>query len=746
MAYKYKETYLTEKDSQVQALCPVLNCIYTRKWAPAYSADKSIALVPLQGHVMRLQEPHEYDEAYKKWTPETTLCFPAQFKRVVDDKKIDLYNTAIEHLRNSEKIIIATDFDNEGAALAMEVIQAAGVEDRVEYMLHMGSANEEALREALIKKTPIPYKEMSKAGFARGIMDWAEGISLTRALSLNLARNLVLNFGGVQTPIVNMVVERDLQFEAHSSIKYWYITGMANAKNKVFDISIYKKVLDEKKEEKKENNIEKEIIADDLIKRILENPKYLLSKIEEKIKKDNPQKLYTQTILQKDVSKKYNLDPEVTLELTQKFYITDKISTYPRTDIDVIHEKEYADVPKILTNLSEIMHTELINEILKEKILKRPTVFDSKKVTSHGAIVPTTSKFKTIYNSLKPIEKNVFNLIADRYIENFLPAYEYKNISGEIHLFEDYYCSFSENIPLSAGFKKLKNAKIDEEISNYERMLPDLKKGDEITITNLNKNQGETKPKPRFTMDTLLDAMSKVANLYPEEKLIKEMLGESGIGTSATRANILQKLFAGEEPWLKKQGKQIISTEKARKFIKIMPKEIVSPIKRAILQSKLNLIEKNELSMEDFLLEGKNLLIENIEQIKEYAKDPNNIIHGAGSKKEVLSLGTCPICKQGDIYENGKVYMCSNAKWKNEGTKESPIWKNEGCDYKIFLNSLERFGKDKISKLEVKKLLESGKLKVTLISKKGTTETSYEKFIEINEKYGVQVNFKEDAK
>lgn len=734
----YKEVYLVEKDSQTQALSIVLNCKHTKAWQPAYNEDKTIAIVPLQGHVMRLLNPHEYDEAYKGWEDNTTLCFPEKFLKKPQERTINIYNTAIKHLKEAEKVIIATDFDNEGASLAMEVIEIAGAEPKVEYMLHMGSMNEEALREALTKKTPIPYKAMSNAGNARAIMDWVEGMSYTRALTINLAKKrTVLNFGGVKTPVINMIVERDIQFENFGSIKYYGLKGTARALDKEFEITVFRKDDKGKKDEK----MDKEIIAEELKNKILSNPSYLVSAITKKLNKENPKKLYTQTILQADSSRKFNLKPIQTLEIAQKLYIDAKISSYPRTDIDAIHEKEYEDVPFILNSLKEFMHTEIIEDILKDKIIKRPTVFDSKKVVSHGAIIPTKTYHKKAFFSLSEKEKEVFTLIAERYIENFLPAYEYENVSGEAHLFEDWYISFSENIPLKAGYKILKDKNINETIRNYQKVIPDLKKGDSLEILGLGITQGETAPKPRFTEETILEAMSKVANLYPEDKIVKEMLGENGIGTSSTRGAILDSLFEpdknGGEPWLIKKGKQIISTEKARKFIKILPKDLVSPVKRALLTQELNKIERGELTLEDFIAEARIIVNDNIAQIKEFAKDPANII--GGIKKEVVSLGKCPICKEGDIYETGKVYMCTGAIWKNEGTKEAPKWKNEGCEYKIFKSALAKFGKENLGKLEVKALLEKGKIKVKLVSKEKKSE--YEKEIEIDEKFGIKVLF-----
>lgn len=738
--FLYDEVYLTEKDSQVEGLCPVLNCTYERKWYPAYSKDKKIAIVPLRGHLLKLlQFPHEYDESFKAWNESTTLCFPKEFKKKPEKQTFEMLNRAVEHLKKAKKIIIATDFDNEGASLAMEVIEYAGASDKVSFMLEMGSMDENALRNALANPRKIPFREMAKAGYGRAYLDWAEGMSLSRALTIHLGRlKTVLVFGGVKSPVINMVVERDLQFESHSSIKFWHLTGTARAKNKEFEFSVYQKVYnDEKKKEENEKNFDKQELAEKVKERLLAEKIFDLASFTKKDRKEGPDSLYDLTSLQADVAKSFNLSPEQTMEIAQKLYDQYKIQTYPRTAIKFLKEEEYDAVKGILGNLKPVMHTSIIENILKGHIPKRSTVFNSAKVTSHGGLEPTTKEMSA-YSKLSKLEKEVFDMVATRYVANFMQDYTFQEIAGEVHLFDNFYMSFKENQPLTAGYKEIYDSEIFDKIAKYERKIPELTKGDKVEIVSIVTNEGETKPKPRFTYETLLKAMENIANLYPGDAFIKEQLGENGIGTPTTRSEILKQLMnpekEGEQPWLEVKGKQIVSTQRARDMIKVVPKDIVSPIKRAKMNEKLREIEKGNLTLEDFLDFYKQDLTDTISLVKDFGKDPNNWVN---VQIDVESLGTCPVCG-GDIVEKPKAYICSKASWKKD---EAGSWKNDGCQYSIWKNALEKFGKSSLSKLDVKTLLKNGKVKVKLKSPRN--QSSYEKDIIIDPKWGVKVDFGE---
>jgi len=763
MNYKYENLYLTEKDTQAKILSPILNCEHTRDWFPCYSKDNSNVIVPLQGHVSVLAMPAAYDPAFKKWNEDTILCFPDKFKRGPAKGKEAIYNRAIEHIRQAKNIIIATDFDAEGAAMAMNIISAAEAEDRIEYMLHMGSMHPDSLKKALKEKPFIDYKALARAGQGRAEIDWAEGTSFSRALTLHLAKNKVkLNFGGLQSPIISMVVDRDLQFENHVESKYYTLDATAKIEDKAFSVSVYRHEKEEDAKTKKvkiikNKKFDSKAVVEEIQKKIGEKGSFLVEEFTKRKAKENSSKFFTQSELQIVAGERLGLEPVQTLALAQEGYLKSSTNSYPRTETPYIALTEYSDVPTILANIRDLNmapHLEShINNILSNPIPKRKEVFDfnKDKVTSHGAIIPTIADFKNVIPKLQDIKQKLFKIIAERYIENFMPPAISEKIKGKIHLFDDIYAEFTETRPLEAGFNYIRKPNYDDTIENFVPKIPtSVEKGSELSIRDFDIKEGVTSPKPRYTLTTLVKALEKVANLYPDDPVVQEMLKEEGIGTGSTKAPTIDGLFKprsdDDEPWLVKEGKSIKSTPKARKFAKILPKEFISPIKRAYFQKDLAAVERGEIEEAEFHAKYKASIIENIAMIKEYGQDPKNIFVSA-NKREIVPLGNCPICGEGQIYEpssKSKVYMCTKAAWKKEekeGTE--PVWRNEGCQYTIFKESLSKFGKKTIGKVDVKNLLKNKKFVATLISK---ADKPYKKEIVIDEKWGVQVDFKSNPK
>ena len=728
------ELYITEKWSQVEDLSKVLNCKIGQKWYPAYNEEKGIAIVPLKGHLYELLRfPQDYDEAFKSWEEKTILCFPKEFKKQPKKDTVAQLNRTIEHIKKAKSIIIASDFDNEGANLAYTVIKKAGGENKVTRMLEMGSTTEAALKHTLENPVDIPYKNMADAGDARAFIDWAEGMTYSRALTVHLAKKrATLMFGGVKAPVIKFVVERDLQFESHSKIKYYTLSGTAKANDKEFDISIYR-IIDGKQEKKFEKKEHAELVKKD----ILETANFKIKNFLTKAKKEGPKKLFVLIELSSEMSKAMNLTADDSLNIAQKLYDELKIQSYPRTAIPYLKDDDYGKIPEYLNNIKQVMHTDIINKILETPLMKRKSVFNSAEVTSHGGLTPTEEPtLKEKYERLNKAEKTMFDKVCMRFIANFMPDYEYTEYKGEVHLFDDVYMSFTENEPKKSGWKLLYNENIDKEISEYNRKVPNLKKDDDISVIGIKITEGETKPKPRFKEDTLMKAMGNIASLYPEDKILKEELGENGIGTPATIPGILKELFAtkdikgnDKEPWLKMEGKNVVSTPIARELVKVTPDEIMSPVKRAKMFKKIKSIEKGEKTLEDFLEEYKEEMIENIAMIKKLGEDPANIIKPKNNKEK---LGKCPLCKKGEMYETPKAYICTEADWKKDSTGK---WINDGCTYSIFKKQLEKFGKSNITAREVKNFLRSGKMKVKL--KNANTKESYDSEMVFDEKWGL---------
>jgi len=748
MDYKYEVSYLTEKDSQVQALSVVTGADYTGKWKPAYNAKEKIALVPLMGHVLVGLEPQEYGDQYKGWGENAINVFPEEYKLKPSNTAGHILETAVEHLKNSRKIIIATDYDNEGASIAMNVIRYAGAEDRVERMLPMGSTHPEELRSAIDNPIDIPYLNMADAGMARAFIDWAEGMSLSRALTYFLGDKgkAKLNFGGVKTPLIYMVVERDTSFEAHEMSYFWTISGYAMFNGKQIPVKLKHKTMVLNKANKEVpkfvDKFDSQEEAEEALA-YLSGKEFKVKSITRKKASETPPLLYELAGLQEDMIKKHGTLPSGTMDIGQKLYdFPVSLQSYPRTDIPYLKSKEYNDVVPILTKLgaSGIVDKTIIETILAGDIPKRNTTFNDKEVIAHGAIVPTLKgDIDKWIPKLSESEKSAFEFVSKRYTANFMEDYLFEDISGETVEDNGFKFSFSENVPLSAGWKELYDSDINNKINSYERIIPaELTNGADLTFEELSHKRGETKPKPLFTMATLLKAMKSIASLFPGNQEIKEFLGDSGIGTNATRAgiidNVMSEKFNKGAPWLEDVKKKIKSTTKAREFINVMPIQLVSPIKRAMLNKKLKLVEKGELSAKDLINEYREEVNNNIEIIKDIHAKNGPI--AAAKEMQAISLGECPKCGK-DIIEKDKLFLCSGADFhKDESTGE---WSNNGCDYKIFKGGLKKLGKNNITAKEVSNLLHKGKVVVSLKSLKNGKAYNGDMVVDL--KWGVKINF-----
>lgn len=747
--YEFEELYLTEKDSQVEALCEVLGTTYDKKWYPAYNRVKKNVALPLQGHVLIAKEPGEINEKYNGYGEETIYVFPDNYELKPNPigNAEQIFNRAVDHIKRAKKIILATDFDNEGASLGMNVIKAAGAVDRIDRMIPMGSTHPEELKKAIEGHEQIPYENMANAGFARAFIDYAEGMSLSRALRYYLGGGKVsIPFGGVLTPLIYIVVERYLSNKAHNVSYYWIVKGFIKYKETLIPVTLKKRVEVEEKGVKKsilEERFDSEVQVQEALA-YLKDRELEIGKLTRTQKASTPPLLYELAGLQGDMIRKANKKPIETMDIGQKLYdFPVSLTAYPRTDIPYLKSSEYADVPQILTKLKDfgIIKKDIIENILANKIPKRITTFNDKEVIAHGAIVPTLKgDLKKWLVQLNKAERDYFDLVATRYTANFMEDYKYILIKGETKEDNGYVFFFEEEVPLSAGWKEIYEKGLSTKIEEYKRLIPDsLKVGDNVSLIDIGFTKTPTKPKPLFDMNSLLKAMENVASLFPDNKEIKEFLGGSGIGTNATRASIIEKAMTsqkGQEPFLIEQSdKKIVPSQKAIDLIKILPVQLVSPIKRAFLSKKLKAVSRGELSVNEVINEYREDVLKNIDIIKSVFKEKGALALNT-AKTDALAVGPCPICGK-DVVEKEKTYMCSGAIFE----KTDSGFNNKGCKYTIYKSGLERFGKAKITAKEASNMLNKGKETVSLKAQK--TNKAYSATIIPDNQYGVKVVFEQ---
>jgi len=624
--------FLCEKGTQVDALAQAMGIRKNGKDAKGRYNGKDIVITPLAGHIMRLKNFQEYDEKFKniswiemvnkKYIP----YFPSPFKKIVKSKKDgkrvmngktvytdypSIFKNVKSYIDQADEIVLTPDPDNEGVTLAMEVIHYCEATNKVVGLVSMNKLEISALKKSLQQIDKTHYKNMWSAGELRAEYDWSFGMNLTVATTALLGRGTVLHIGGVKLPTIRLVVERDTQFEKFKKAYYYNVKTVVKKDNREFVITFNAKY------DKKES-------AENLLQFLNSQKSLTISSYSEKEKKKEAPLPFTKTGLQSYVSKKYGINMDVSNKILQSLYDR-KIMSYPRTGCQYYSTALYEETDDILKAIkSGGMFVDIINNI--KPPYKKSKAFNDKEVDkhSHTALAPTS-----YISSMNDVEKKIYESVAKRYISQFLDPYRYLHIEGKSTISfngDNIEGVFSDKITIDEGWQKIE--KVDT--IKYERDLPSLKSGDIVEIVKSEIVEVETKPKPRFTDDSLLSAMENIARFY-DDPLIKKQLKDSGIGTEATRDIIIKELIS--KGYFEREGKKIISTQKARKLIDILPEDMTNPINRAKMEERLKKILERSITPDDFRKDYKDFVIKCFNDLKGLSCDSNNIITSKPSKK-----------------------------------------------------------------------------------------------------------------
>jgi DNA topoisomerase-3 len=679
--------YITEKPSQVQALDLALKA----------NKIEDYKIVSLAGHLLSLFDFKDYG-VEGKWNELIELkqvpFFPKNFeKKVKPDSKFMRngkevtysYRDKIDEIKpiliSANKIILATDPDNEGVVLALEILEKFNVAKNICGMINMSKLDLSSLKREVLITNRIGWINMFEAGEARAEYDWTFGMNTTIAATVKFGNGNLLNLGGVKLPTLRMVVDRDKEFEIFKEIPYFTILAKARFEEGVFLVKI----------QAGDERFSSENLAKDLLNKLRKND-FKMSVIEftEVAKTTAPGKPYSLTDLQSVANKRYKLTASQTLELAQKLYQDIKIQSYPRTDSNYYAEGEFELAQDTLKALSSIdSFKSVIDSIDMGNLVKRK-IFDDSKIEAHTALSPLASITAEAFLKLGDVERKIFLLVAERYIIQFMQDYKYLEIKGKASD-DEILITFGENLALEKGFKSFANdgEYEEEESETAQRTIPSLQKGDiiEILEDSIEIKQGFTKPRPRFKEASLLQAMEKVHRFF-EDKEVKEHLGDGGIGTPATRAKILEELKtakSGDTPYLELNQKgELVSTEKARFLMSILPDEVTSPLMRAKMERQLKEIIK-----------GENTKKRYIEEVNEFVTHVCELIASSEAKGLEPKVREKQSVNSSDVVETTKTFRLG--------------------DKFIF----KSFRDKTITKAQAKKILEGGKVKLKLKSKAG---------------------------
>lgn len=595
-----KTLVIAEKPSVGRDIGRVLKC--GKKIDGALEGSQYIVTWGL-GHLVTLADPEHYDKKYKDWKMEDLPMLPEKMDIEVIKQTGKQYQAVKRQIyrKDVSDIVIATDAGREGELVARWILKKADNHKPCK-RLWISSVTDKAIRQGFEHlKNAKEYDNLYHAAVCRAEADWLVGLNATRALTCKY--NAQLSCGRVQTPTLSMIAKREEEIRKFVPKPYYGLQLQAEG------------VVFTWKDEKSGSyrSFQKDRIAN--IQKKLSGKKLQIIKADTKVKKQGAPQLYDLTQLQREANQKFGFSAKETLNIMQRLYENHKVLTYPRTDSRYLTADVLGTIKERLQAINAGVYREFAAPLIRRELPKKPAFVNDAKVSDHHAIIPTEQAPNYIHMSNE--ERKIYDMVVRRFLAVMYPAYEYEEsvLTGEV-AGEYFYARGTR--PLHMGWKAVyENQSEDEEEEELKRQnLPVMQKGQEFSISNIRLTEGKTKPPARFTEGTLIAAMENpVRYMESGNKEMAKTLGETGgLGTVATRADIIEKLFSGF--LLEKKGEDIYTTAKARQLLELVPEDLRKPELTAEWEMKLSKIAEGKLSDRKFMNEIRTYSTDLVKQIK----------------------------------------------------------------------------------------------------------------------------------
>ena len=613
-----KTLVLAEKPSVGRDIARVLNC---RPAANGYMEGPKHVVTWALGHLVTLADPEEYDKAFQKWDMSHLPIMPEKLKLTVIPQSSKQYRTVKDLLARKDvtTIVIATDAGREGELVARWIIEKAKCNKPIK-RLWISSVTDKAIRDGFANlKDGKQYQSLGDSAKARAEADWLVGINATRCLTTKF--NSPLSCGRVQTPTLAIIARREEEIRKFVPQPYYGIT--ADAGN--FRLAW---VEGESGNQRCFNKAK----ADDILAKLKSQKEGTVTEVTKTIKRKYPPKLYDLTELQRDANKRYGYSPKETLSIMQRLYEEHKVLTYPRTDSRYISTDIVPTIPERLRACMVPPYNKSCAQILKTPIRGNNNYVDNAKVSDHHAIIPT--EHPVDIRSLNDRERKIYDLVVTRFLGVFFPPFEYEQLSVKVKIGGEQFTAKGRVI-ISQGYQSVFTDMDDEDEEQDKQSLPSLKRGDRIPIKGVRQTEGKTSPPAPFNEATLLSAMESPAK-YMETKnraLAETLEKTGGLGTVATRADIIEKLY--DNFMIEKKGKDIFATSKGRQLLELVPKELKSPELTGNWEQQLQAISTGKLNKNAFLKDIRKYTGSLIAEIKNSA---------AVFRHDNLTTSKCPDC------------------------------------------------------------------------------------------------------
>ncbi len=652
-----KSLFIAEKPSVAQSFADVMGEKLSNH--NGYKEGPNVIVTWCVGHLVGMSYPEVYDEKLKRWSMDTIPFLPKEYKyHIIENSKAQFEIVSkLLNREDVEKIYVCTDAGREGEYIYRLVRQEAHVHDKEELRVWIDSQTEEEMKRGIREAKPLSeYDHLSDAAYLRAKMDYLMGMNFSRALTLRYGTNMknflnadkrsTIAVGRVMSCVLGMVVTRERQIRDFTKTPFYRV--LSDAEIAGAGIHLEWRAVEGTKYfnspllyEEKPGFLEK-ASARNLISEVSQKPieelefdekdiapvsnAGIVEKVEKKKEKKNPPLLYNLAEIQNDCSKFFKISPEQTLNYIQSLY-EKKLVTYPRTDARVLSTAIAKEIDKNIRGLGNLRTMKpFVDEILEKGLYKgieKTKYVNDKQITDHYAIIPTGQGLNAL-NSVSRTEQLIYEVIVRRFLAIFLPAAEYEKISLEIvsnneHFFASEKCLIKDGYLslMQYSFAKKKEEAKEEDAENAEETLEEeelenanlrevidqIKKGTEVNFGTMGIKEGETSPPKRYTSGSMILAMENAGNLIEDEELREQIKG-NGIGTSATRAEIISKLERDEYISLNKKTQVITPTllgEMIFDIIYASIQNLLSPKLTASWEKGLDLVVAGEVSADEYM-------------------------------------------------------------------------------------------------------------------------------------------------
>lgn len=621
-----KSLVLAEKPSVAREIARVLKCSNKAK---GYLEGPQYVVTWALGHLVTLAEPDDYDRKLKEWRMEDLPMLPGKMKLKVIRQTAHQYQVVKGLMKRGDikDLVIATDAGREGELVARWIMEMANWKKPFK-RLWISSQTDEAIRQGFASLQPgVAYNNLYDAAVCRAEADWLIGLNVTRTLTCK--HNAQLNAGRVQTPTLAMIVERENEIKRFKPSDYWTLRA---------DFGDY--FGDWRGPEG--GRINQQTRAEEIEAKV-KGKQGIIKDVKTEAKSEPPPLAYDLTELQRDANRRYGWPAQKTLSVLQDLYERHKLVTYPRTDSRYITSDIVPTLPVRLKGMGTGPYADLVKPLLGKPLQPGKRLVDNSKVSDHHAIIPTEQPLNPA--SLDEEEKRLYDLIARRFLAVLYPPYRCQQTTLVTMVEGERFYSRGR-VEIDRGWRAVQAVMPDKENIDDDRVpeqtLARHQKGESRVVKSCKAGKHKTKPPGRYTEATLLTAMENCGKLVEDEEL-RESIKGSGLGTPATRAEIIEKLI--HTSYIERHGKELAPTSKGIQLIGLAPPSLRSPELTARWEQRLADIAGGKGKKFDFMADIRKNTVELVESVQADA---------ATYKADNVSRTKCPLCGRYMLIVNGK--------------------------------------------------------------------------------------------